>query len=350
MANEERKRHGEKRRADPNWKGPSYIFGSNLIESATNTKESYVVATMEIPWNLVKSSVRKEPIQVIYVPDMRIETMMRIVETVPDDIDMVMGIGGGSSHDCAKFIALKKNARLVQFPTILGGDAVVTSACGVRVSGKVRYIGHIISDTVYVDFDIIRKAPEDLVNYGACDILSSYTALLDWKLASERGKDCYDEAVAFTASNRLLARLFENSSEIRKLTDIGIRTIVELFQEYHVLSHKIGSDRPQEGSEHFFAYNAEYVTNRTFVHGKLLALGIWISAGFFYNRKDSIEQILQKLGMDYSLRSVGLSEHEFRSTMLTLKKFVNDGGYYYSILNEVEIDDQLIRHILTALN
>lgn len=108
MANEERKRHGEKRRADPNWKGPSYIFGSNLIESATNTKESYVVATMEIPWNLVKSSVRKEPIQVIYVPDMRIETMMRIVETVPDDIDMVMGIGGDPAMTAQNSLHLRK--------------------------------------------------------------------------------------------------------------------------------------------------------------------------------------------------------------------------------------------------
>jgi glycerol-1-phosphate dehydrogenase [NAD(P)+] len=346
MSTTVRKNHSETAFSDPNWGSPEIIYGSNLISDATKTDEKYVVVTMEIPWDLVKNDVTKPPTQVVYVPDMHLETLKGIERSIPDDIEMVIGVGGGSSHDCAKYVALKKQVRLVQFPTIFGGDAVVTSAVGIRDERRVKYIGHIYTDKVYVDFNIIRKAPPVFVRYGAADILSSYTSLLDWKLAVDRGKERYNEEIATYAEESLLGKLRSRADDVRNLTDEGIKTIVDLYVEYHRIAHKISTDRPQEGSEHFVAYNAEYITRRTYVHGALLSLGIWVIAGFFYHQRENIEEFLDSLGLEYSLASAGLSEEEFKQTVTTLNTFTLNGGYYYSVVNELEPTEALVNEMI----
>ena len=60
---------------------------------------------------------------------------------------------------------------------------------------------------------------------------------------------------------------------IRNVTPEGIRALVELFWSEVVLCYKAGSSRPEEGSEHFWAYNLEFRTGRSFAHGDLIALG-----------------------------------------------------------------------------
>jgi len=342
--------HSENAYADPNWKAPRIIYGNNLVCKATDTKEKYVVCTIEIPWNIVKEHVTNPPSHIIFVPNMRIETLQKIEKLVPENIEMVMGIGGGSSHDCAKYIALKKNARLVQIPTIFGGDAVVTTAIGIRKEGRVKYIAHVITDEIFVDFGILKEAPPHLVKYGAADILSSFTALLDWKIAAEKGKEEYNPEIAQFAKEKLLVRLYEEADEIKNLTEIGIKAIIELYVEYHKIAHKIATDRAQEGSEHFFAYNAEYITKRQFVHGALLSLGIWISASFIHKHKVEIEDFLKRLGLEYDLKSVNLSEQELKEVLFSLKDFTIQGGYYYSGINEVNFTPEYVENVLKSLS
>lgn len=340
------KLHSEESYHNPDWQPPEIIYGEELIEKATDIKEDYAVITMEIPWELVKGRVVRKPAKVVFVPDMHLETIQAIEESMPDNIQTVIGIGGGSSHDCAKYVALKKNIRLIQIPTIFGGDSVVCSAIGIRQDRRVRYIAHTSAEKVYVDFSLIRKAPEKLIRYGAADILSSYTALLDWKLAASRGKEKYNDEAAEYAENKLLGELQKQAYNIKTLKNEGIKSIMELFIEYARLANKIDTDRAQEGSEHFFCYNAEYVTNRTYVHGALLSLGIWVIASFYYEYQNEIERILDSLGLEYNLKSAGLSEEEFRKVLLTLNQFVKDGGYYYSIINEKNVDNEFVNKIL----
>jgi len=339
--------HSEDRVIDPAWTPPRAQYGRGLIRELTDTDEDYAVITMEIPWDLVKDQVARPPKHVAFVKDMRLESVQALEAQVPP-VDLVIGLGGGSSHDSAKYVAIKKDARLAQVPTIISGDACVTPPVGVRIEGKVVYIGTAVCDRVVVDYDVLGQAPPRLVRYGAGDVLSSHTALFDWKLAAERGKAEFNQEF-YDRARRNLETLYENRFEIRDLTEQGIRTIIELYRDYALIAARLGNDRCQEGSEHFFAYNAERIAGRTFLHGGLLATGIFVITYLQENEHEHIRGFMDDMGFDYSLGSIGLSRDEFFETMETLGDFARSGGYYYSVVHDRPVSRQQVEALYEHL-
>jgi len=340
-------KHSEEKFYDFNWQRPNVIYGDDLLGEIAGRGERLAVATMEIPWNLVKDRLPTKPEAVVFARDMELCTLEGLERAVPP-VDVVAGIGGGSSHDLAKYFALKKGARLVQVPTILSADASVTSAIGIREGWRVRYIGHVAIDRILVDFSLIKEAPKELVRYGACDALSSHTSCYDWKLASSRGEERFDEGACRRARG-LLDELKGRRFEIRDVSDEGIRTIVELYIDLAEIAEKLGSDRAQEGSEHFFAYNVEYVTRKQYVHGKLLAIGILIMSYVQDNGFEEIKGLMGDLGLEAKLSTIGLGKKEFAEALRTLKAFVVEGGYYHSVIDEAQFDESTINEIYDTL-
>lgn len=342
------RRHLEKLIYDPDWQSPEIVYGEDLISKVTRTREKYAVATMEIPWNLVRDKLIKKPEKIVFVPDMHKETVEKLEKSVPQ-IDLVIGIGGGSSHDMAKYIALKKQSRLVQIPTIFSSDASVTNAIGIRKKGKVKYIGHVFIDQILIDFSLFKKVPKELIRLGAGDILSSHTALYDWKVAIRSGFDKMNSR-AYEKAKQFLLHLKKSRHEIRDVTEKGIKTILELYLEYARIANQFGTDRAQEGSEHFFAYAVEYLTKRQIVHGQLLAVGIVVMAYLQDNAFEETLGLMEDMGIDYRLAKIGLSKDAFAKVLFFLKEFVQEGGYYYSVINEKKIDSALVENLFEILS
>ena len=90
------------------------------------------------------------------------------------------------------------------------------------------------------------------------------------------------------------------------------------------------------------------LTRRTFLHGALLSLGIWVVGGYYYDRLPEIEEILKELGLSHSPESAGLSEEEFRRIMTSLKQFAQEGGYYHSIVHERQLATAVIDRLIAV--
>ncbi|MBW1932358.1 MAG: iron-containing alcohol dehydrogenase [Deltaproteobacteria bacterium] len=324
-----------------NVKLPKLNFGDDLGKQLKDVPP-FAVVTMDPPWSLVQNLLPSKPLDVAFVKDMSVSSLEALEKQVKP-CEAVLGIGGGSCIDGAKYIAWRRGIPFIAVPTIVSVDAMVTDKVAIRENGVVRYIGEKIASEVVVNFPLITQAPIHLNRAGIGDVLSIHTALYDWRLAADCGKERYDVAIAQQAES-ILAELEENLSEIRSVTPQGIEKLVRLFVKANAICYTFGSSRPEEGSEHFFAYNHEYLTKRHYVHGELVCLGIIIMSYVQNNDPKRVLSLIEEAGVRFRPNQIGTSLDEVHRNLATLGSFVQQHGLYYSVidarfpLEEREID------------
>ncbi|MCC6489698.1 MAG: iron-containing alcohol dehydrogenase [Candidatus Hydrogenedentes bacterium] len=195
--------------------------------------------------------------------------------------DVVYAVGGGLAVDAAKYVARKTDRPLVCIPTAISVDAFFTWASGHREDGCVRYLETKPPDVVVVDLELAGSGPLGIRSAGVTDVLSIATGRHDWKLAEGDGQNPesmpYDPSIDAMAVAILNACLACSDSAGRGEAE-GLRRLVECLVLEVLLCNLVGHARPEEGSEHYFAYAAESVLGKGLPHGDLVGPGILIMA------------------------------------------------------------------------
>ncbi len=328
-------------------------FGEGSAEGVGRLFDSYIAISMEVPWTLTQELLGKAPRPVHLVESVDFESVDALAKSIPP-VEAVLGIGGGQALDVAKYVAWKRGMKLVLIPTIISADAFATPAAGLRRNGKVEYLGDARVDRLVIDYNLIRTAPKALNISGAGDILSCHTACFDWKLAWGHGKEPlgYDEDVA-QRSLVLIHRIDQNAGLIREVTNDGIRILVEC--ELEIVEICIGPKGPghfrsEEGSEHFFFYNVEYRTCRSFIHGWIVGLGTFLMSQLQGNRPEFITDLMNCLDLPYHPCDLKLTRQDVTESLLTLRAQTRADQRWWSIIDVREIGPEFIeaasKHLL----
>ena len=320
------------------YKAPAIDAAAGASKQLTELPGRVLVCTMDVPWELFQKHHSWSPDHVYLVNDMDKETVEALPDTLPE-CDVVVGLGGGSACDSAKYVAWARGCRLIMAPTIVSVDAPLTNTVAVRVDKTVEYIGDIYPEEVIIDHDLIRSAPPEFNRAGACDIASIHTALHDWKLAHNDTGEHYDEGIAAEAK-ACLEELDRQANEVYNVTPKGIDTIIDLFRREVEFCARLGNSRPEEGSEHIVAYNLEYLTRRHFLHGDLVGFGIVAMARLQANDPDFALDLVQRCGLRYRVEDA--TEAELRETLSTLLEFKKRTGIFYSIVDTTPVDEAFI--------
>lgn len=312
-------------------------FGSHMIEDLHGEDLGrYIVYTQELPWKLYGNRFKKEPFKTVTVEEVGLEVLNGLLNDFTD-CDTVVAFGGGIAIDSAKFVAWKKGKRFIAIPTVISADVSVCRAVAIREDWKVRYIGDKMPDRLIVDYAVIQSAPPYLNRGGVCDILSCYTALQDWEISHTDTGETLDRHTVEETQN-LLRRLFSHQKEIYDVTEDGIRFLVEGYLEEVRLCEEYGNPRPEEGSEHFFAYNLEYRMRRPFLHGTIVSLGVILMTILQERDPREIVDFLDGAGIPWKPEYAELRDEALVGVIETLYEYCINEKFYYTVVNRQKPD------------
>ena len=326
---------------------PRIEFGHGLLADASREWGDALLVTMPEPWDAARPILSELPAHVHFVTSMDREVVERTEAEYPP-AETVVGLGGGTALDMAKYVAWRRGGEPVLIPSIASVDACVTNTVAVRDESKVRYVGFVVPRVVLADFDLMQSAPLHLNRAGIGDILSIHTALWDWRAAADRGLIDYEADVA-RGTAALVDGLEERVGEMQAVTEGALRWLIEAYAAENALCLQVGHARPEEGSEHFFAYNVEHRTSEGYVHGELVGLGILLMAQLQGNEPARAERILRSTGVRFQPRDLGLSQAEVEAAVRTLPAYVESEGLPHSVIDEREFDAAKARELCRGL-
>ncbi|MBN1665647.1 MAG: iron-containing alcohol dehydrogenase [Anaerolineales bacterium] len=208
----------------------------------------------------------------------------------------IYAIGGGLAFDAAKYFAHQLNRPLVGIPTALSVDAFLTWASGVRVGGCVQYLETKPPERLIIDLDVLAAAPAAIRAAGICDVLSIATGLWDWEYAAEKGQNPEGMELIPWAADAALAILdgaLECADAAGAGDPDGLKQLLDCLAMEVQLCNQLGHSRPEEGSEHYFAYSAENLMGKGLPHGDLVGPGIVLMAEFQEQETAPLEGALQ---------------------------------------------------------
>jgi glycerol-1-phosphate dehydrogenase [NAD(P)+] len=259
--------------------------------SEIDEKRPVLLVTSTPAWNAVKDNLcGLNIVHTIQVTEantahwdslLESDSLLSVQEQAPEfqNYEIVYAVGGGLAADAAKYISVKLNLPLVVLPTALSVDAFITAASGIRRNGCVYYIETKVPETLVLDLDTIAKAPASIRAAGITDVMSIATGAWDWKFAHERGKNpdgmefipwVYDNAQS------ILSGVLDCAEAAGCGDKDGLKTLFDCLCMEVQLCNQIGHSRPEEGSEHYFAYCVENHMGYGLPHGDLVGPGIMI--------------------------------------------------------------------------
>lgn len=238
-----------------------------LIVTGPNTQEIVGKAIFELledagfeTETLISSASKLEEVD-------RSETLAREI-----DAGFLVGAGGGRSIDIAKLASLRSGVPFLSVPTAASHDGICSAQASLTVNGETASLSAQAPLAIVADTKIISQAPARLLAAGCGDIISNYTAILDWQLAHRLRNEEYSEYAA--ALSGMTARMIvELAPSIRPGLEDSAKIVVKALISSSVAMSIAGSSRPASGSEHKFAHAINRIAPGRALHGELCGLG-----------------------------------------------------------------------------
>jgi len=264
--------------------------------------------------------------------DNQIDTLKQIESEVKkDQSSLVVGIGGGRSVDTAKMISFNLDLPFVSVPTAASHDGMASPFVSVR-SDKPHSIVATAPLGVFVDIDIIKKAPPKLLASGCGDLIANLIAVKDWQLGHKKTGEYYG---MYSADLALMsARIVMKNSHKYSKEGLDARVIVEALISAGVASCIAGSSRPCSGAEHLFSHALDKIAPGKGLHGEKCGIGSILMGKLQGQDWKSIVKALKEVGAPITAKQIGLNEDEVIEALMIAQELRPER---YTILKEVKM-------------
>ena len=252
-----------------------------------------------------------------------------------NNIQIVIGFGGGTVLDLAKFASFVSKSTLISLPTTLSNDSLASPVAVLGTVGKARKTFKCtIPHAILVDVNTIVSAPERQLLSGVGDTISKYTALVDWKKAHDVGQEKVDD-FAYMISKMAFNSIAYNDVKELKSKDF-IKRLSQALVMGGLAMEIAGSSRPSSGSEHLFchALDEEYSDQVAVPHGIAVAMGSYVACKFQNRNIGKITRIIKEYNVPVCPSEWKITEDIFVGAW---QKAPGTRPDRYTVLNEADL-------------
>jgi len=304
-----------------NIKKVSLVSGNNVKKIVQNKIESSLSASkIQMVWHLAETNDKR--------------SIKKIEQNVgKSKSELIVGVGGGRSVDIAKIIGFNLDLPFVSIPTSASHDGIASPFVSIK-GNKPHSLVATAPLGVFVDVDIIKKAPKKLLASGCGDLIAKITAVRDWQLGRDKTGEYYGR---YSADLALMSAkiLMEHSSRFSK-KGLDVREVVEALISAGVASCIAGSSRPCSGAEHLFSHAVDKLEPGIGLHGEKCGIGAIMIAKLQGQDWRKIVKTLKSVGAPTTAKEIGLKS-EVLAKALTIAQSLRPERY--TILKEVNMNE-----------
>jgi len=205
-------------------------------------------------------------------PNPSITTVEKIISMFEDEnFSSVVGIGGGSSLDVAKFCAFKMKKSKIMIPTTFGSGSEVTRIAVLKVNGKKKsfHDDGIFADVAIVDPFFIENSSQEIIKNSAVDACAQCTEAYDSKNANPYTKFLCEKAFDFLEGG-ILNKKYEKIVLGSLLTGLGFGNSSTTLG--HALSYVFSNESISHGHALAFTTIAAHKYNKSKFYQRYLKL------------------------------------------------------------------------------
>ena len=304
-----------------NIKKVSLVSGNNVKKIVQSKIESSLSASkIQMVWHLAETNDKR--------------SIQQIEKNVgKSKSELIVGVGGGRSVDIAKIIGFNLDLPFVSIPTSASHDGIASPFVSIK-GNKPHSLVATAPLGVFVDVDIIKKAPKKLLASGCGDLIAKITAVRDWQLGRDKTGEYYGR---YSADLALMSAkiLMEHSSRFSK-KGLDVREVVEALISAGVASCIAGSSRPCSGAEHLFSHAVDKLEPGIGLHGEKCGIGAIMIAKLQGQDWRKIVKTLKSVGAPTTAKEIGLKS-EVLAKALTIAQSLRPERY--TILKEVNMNE-----------
>lgn len=254
---------------------------------------------------------------------------------VKQNIKMVLAFGSGKVIDTAKYAVSLSGTSLVAVPACLSTNCCFTDKSTLFDNGDKHTLNSKVPGKVVFDWEIIQQ--NNFMNTcGVIELLSSCTALTDWQIANDKGKEPIDHAVYEQAKKIVI-------SAQKLLDDLSVDNLKKqnkMLIDSGNLAVRYGCGRPVSGSDHILS---SFIENHyRCPHGVALSISIpiMLSVQKTLGYKSNYDDVLLKLTKNNPFKKYIKQYMDIDTIMLLLSKVVPRQDRY-TVINLIKNQELL---------
>ncbi|HVN73500.1 MAG TPA: NAD(P)-dependent glycerol-1-phosphate dehydrogenase [Methanoregula sp.] len=263
--------------------------------------------TMGLAGERVRQALGKDCDVKVFIAEEISPAVIHKAEKAAADSDFLIGVGGGRVIDTAKIASYNLDCQFISIPTAASHDGIASARASIPTGEGNASLEAQPPIAIIADTGIIASAPHRLLAAGCADVISNYTAILDWELAHRvKGEPMSEYAIALSKMTAEI--LVENAQIIKPHMEQSARFVIKALVSSGVAMSIAGSSRPASGGEHKFSHALDRLAPGKALHGESCGIGTIISMYLHGGDWRSIRTSLKEIGAPTTPADIGIDD------------------------------------------